>query len=75
MHDTKVATVKALPQILDWLEAENKKRKESVKRQIRVLEPSLLAGELAAPGLVDWMAKTGTRATDSLVQTVASCLP
>lgn len=75
MHDTKVATVKALPQILDWLEAENKKRKESVRRQIRVLEPSLLAGELAAPGLVDWMAAAGTGAVDNLAATVASCLP
>jgi peptidoglycan/xylan/chitin deacetylase (PgdA/CDA1 family) len=75
MHDTKVATVKALPQILDWLEAENKKRKESVRRQIRVLEPAMLAEEMAAPGLIDWLRTAGTAGVDSLAATVASCLP
>jgi peptidoglycan/xylan/chitin deacetylase (PgdA/CDA1 family) len=75
MHDTKVATVKALPQILDWLDKENKKRKESVRRQIRVLEPSQLAAEMAAPGLVDWLRQTGKAAASTLTSTVASCLP
>jgi peptidoglycan/xylan/chitin deacetylase (PgdA/CDA1 family) len=75
MHDTKVATVKALPQILEWIDAENKKRKESVRRQIRVIDPAMLASEMAAPGLVDWLANAGTAAADTLASTVASCLP
>jgi peptidoglycan/xylan/chitin deacetylase (PgdA/CDA1 family) len=74
MHDTKVATVKALPQILAWLEAENKKRAESTRRQIRIVDPSTVARELVAPGLIEWLVQAGNAGLDQLTA-AAACLP
>ena len=63
MHDIKTATVKALPEILDWLEAENGKRAIAHKRQIRIVQSYDLAAERVAPGLLAWLgdASTGPR--------------
>lgn len=74
MHDTKVATVRALPQILDWLDAENQKRAETTRRPIRVIEPWQVAKEHVAPGLLRWLddaANAGLGALD----VVSACLP
>ena len=54
MHDIKPVTVAALPEILDWLDAENAKRKESGKRPIRVVQAPALAVEQLSPGLTAW---------------------
>jgi len=74
MHDTKTATVRALPQILDWLDAENKKRAESTRRQIRIVEPTEVALEHTAPGLVDWLGQAAEAGLET-VTTAADCLP
>ena len=74
MHDTKQATVKALPEILTWLAAENAKRAEKTKRQIRVLEPSTVAMELAAPGLIDFLRTAGAASLETAGE-VAAVIP
>jgi peptidoglycan/xylan/chitin deacetylase (PgdA/CDA1 family) len=74
MHDTKTATVRALPKILDWLDAENKKRAESTRRPIRIVEPSTVAMEMVAPGLIDWLVQAGNAGLDT-VAAAAACLP
>src|SRR5882724_1528818 len=43
MHDIKQATVKALPEILAWLDDENARRARSHKQPIRVLQAPALA--------------------------------
>ena len=53
MHDIKQATVKALPQILDWIDAENARRAVSHGKQIRILSNGVLPPDVishAAPG-------------------------
>ena len=55
MHDTKVATTKALPVILDWLDGENARRKQTGEKPIRVVSPSELATERLAPGIAEFM--------------------
>jgi peptidoglycan/xylan/chitin deacetylase (PgdA/CDA1 family) len=56
MHDIKQATVKALPGILDWIDAENARRKEAHKRPIRIIQAPALAIEDLPPGLLDFAA-------------------
>jgi peptidoglycan/xylan/chitin deacetylase (PgdA/CDA1 family) len=75
MHDTKAATVKALPQILDWIEAENLRRKANGRMPIRILSGSDLALERAAPGLGDWLRTTAIASTDDALAAVAAALP
>jgi peptidoglycan-N-acetylglucosamine deacetylase len=55
MHDIKKATVESLPEILDWIDAENARRKEAHKRRIRIVQSYELAAERLPPGLVDWL--------------------
>jgi hypothetical protein len=73
MHDIKKATVEALPQILDWIDEENARRKTAHKRRIRIIQSYELAAERLPPGLLDWM----TDATDPhrWTSAVASVLP
>jgi peptidoglycan/xylan/chitin deacetylase (PgdA/CDA1 family) len=54
MHDIKQATVKALPRILDWIDAENARRAEVGKRPIRIVQAPLLAAERLPAGLAAW---------------------
>ena len=74
MHDIKTATVKALPEILDWLDAENARRAVSHKPPIRVVPAPALAIERLPTGLVAWLgdATVGVR---GLPAAIASVLP
>src|SRR2546429_2331943 len=56
MHDIKKATVEALPQILDWIDEENARRKTAHKRRIRIIQSYELAAERLPAGEVDWLA-------------------
>jgi peptidoglycan/xylan/chitin deacetylase (PgdA/CDA1 family) len=56
MHDIKKATVEALPEILDWIDAENARRKTEHKRRIRIIQGYELAAERLPAGEVDWLA-------------------
>ncbi|MBA3458633.1 MAG: polysaccharide deacetylase family protein [Deltaproteobacteria bacterium] len=74
MHDIKTATVKSLPQILEWIETENKKRSESGKRQIRILQAPMLAVEQLPKGFAAWSADAKARVV-GLRTALASVLP
>ena len=56
MHDVKEVTVKALPEILDWIDAENAKRAKVHKKPIRIVNGYELAEERLPTGLVPWLA-------------------
>ena len=74
MHDIKQATVKALPQILDWLDAENARRQKSHKKPIRIVQAPALAVERLPKGFGAWLldATAGAR---GLPDAIASVLP
>ena len=72
MHDIKKATVAALPEILDWIEAENARRKDAHKRQIRIIQSYELAIERLPAGELAWLAAVVPR---GLGAAVASVLP
>jgi peptidoglycan/xylan/chitin deacetylase (PgdA/CDA1 family) len=74
MHDIKKATVEALPQILEWLQTENARRKELRLRRIRVINAPELALEKLPEGLADWIGAV-TPGKDTLAHAVASVLP
>lgn len=74
MHDVKQVTVEALPQILDWIDEENKKREKSRKMKIRVLQAPVLAAEQLPKGLVAW-GLDATATARTLPKTLASLLP
>lgn len=74
MHDIKQATTRALPQILDWIDAENARREKSHKKPIRIVDAPALAVERLPPGMTAWLgdAAAGARA---LPGELASVLP
>lgn len=74
MHDIKQATVVALPQILDWIDAENARREKSHRKPIRIVQAPALAVERLPRGLAGWLgdATAGARA---LPGALASVLP
>jgi peptidoglycan/xylan/chitin deacetylase (PgdA/CDA1 family) len=73
MHDIKKATVESLPQILDWIDGENERRKGIHKRRIRIIQSYELAEERLPPGLLDWLSEVGSG--KELAAEVASALP
>jgi peptidoglycan/xylan/chitin deacetylase (PgdA/CDA1 family) len=74
MHDIKKATVEALPQILEWLAAENNRRKELRLRRIRIISAPELALERLPPELVTFM-QAVTPDREHVVRSIASVLP
>jgi peptidoglycan-N-acetylglucosamine deacetylase len=74
LHDIKLVTVKALPQIFDWIDAENAKRAKSRKRKIKILSPSAYAIEKLPPGVADWVVDA-TADLRRLPKAIASVLP
>jgi chitooligosaccharide deacetylase len=74
MHDIKKATVEALPEILDFIEAENARRKETRRRRIRILQAWEIAVEQLPPGTLEWLRAVAPSRQD-LVDAIASVLP
>jgi peptidoglycan/xylan/chitin deacetylase (PgdA/CDA1 family) len=74
MHDIKQATVKALPEILHWLDDENARRAKSHKKPIRIVEAPALAVEQLPRGLVAWLADA-TAGPRAIPAAIASVLP
>jgi peptidoglycan/xylan/chitin deacetylase (PgdA/CDA1 family) len=74
MHDIKRVTVKALPEILAWIEAENGRREKSHRRRIRILQAPELAIEQLPKGLAAWLTEAGGRVR-GLRADLASVLP
>lgn len=58
MHDVKEVTTKALPEILDWIDAENAKRLAVHKKPIRIVMGYELAEERLPPGLAKWLGES-----------------
>jgi peptidoglycan/xylan/chitin deacetylase (PgdA/CDA1 family) len=74
MHDIHEATVKALPDILDWIDAENVRREAAHKRRIRIISGPELAVERIHPGVVPLLADIAA-STKILRTAVAQLLP
>jgi peptidoglycan/xylan/chitin deacetylase (PgdA/CDA1 family) len=74
MHDIKKATVKDLPELLDWIDAENARRQAEHRRPIRIVQSYELAEEELAPGLLAWLAEVAPRPR-RLADRIASVLP
>jgi peptidoglycan/xylan/chitin deacetylase (PgdA/CDA1 family) len=74
MHDIKKATVESLPQILEWLQTENARRKELRLRRIRIINAPELALEQLPGGLLDWL-DAALPGRSSLAKAVESVLP
>ncbi|KAB2902350.1 MAG: polysaccharide deacetylase family protein [Kofleriaceae bacterium] len=74
MHDTKPATVAALPEILAWMQTENARRKSIGRRQIRVISGPELAAERARPTL-EWLGKATSAARDQLAGVLSANVP
>jgi chitooligosaccharide deacetylase len=74
MHDIKKATVEALPEILDWIDAENARRKEAHKRRIRIIQGYELAAERLPAGEVELLTDAAGE-PGRLAGALASILP
>ncbi|TMQ15157.1 MAG: polysaccharide deacetylase family protein, partial [Deltaproteobacteria bacterium] len=74
MHDIKQATVKALPQILDWIDAENARRATTHGKLIRIVQAPDLAVERLPRGLGAWLTEA-TAGLRALPRAIASVLP
>jgi peptidoglycan-N-acetylglucosamine deacetylase len=55
MHDINRATVGALPEILEFIQTENAKRKETRRRRIRIIQAWELAIEQLPAGTTEWL--------------------
>lgn len=73
LHDIKRVTVKALPEVLAWIDAENARRAKSRKKKIRIASAPAVALE-QMPGLAAW-ASDATRELRGLPATIAALLP
>ncbi len=74
LHDIKKVTVDTLPILLDWLEAENARRKELRLRRIRIIQSYELAADQLPPGMLDWM-RSVAPSRDGLAKAIGSVLP
>lgn len=74
MHDIKKATVEALPEILEFIQAENERRKETRRRRIRILQGWEIAIEKLPPGTLEWLREVVPGRTD-VARAIASVLP
>ena len=74
MHDIKQATVVALPQILDWITAENARREATHRRPIQIVQAPALAAEQLPRGLAGW-ATEAAAPVRALPAAIASALP
>lgn len=74
MHDIKQATVKALPEILAWLDDENARRIKAHRKPIKILSAPALAVERLPAGLGAWL-DDATQTARALPAAVASVLP
>jgi peptidoglycan/xylan/chitin deacetylase (PgdA/CDA1 family) len=75
LHDTKVGTLHALPQILDWIVAENKVREAEGRRTIRFVSAPQLAIEQLDPDLREWATGTAAAAAEAFTNALAGAVP
>ncbi len=75
IHDTHYASAKALPIVLDFLDAENQRRVARGKPPIRVVSGSELVAERLDPGIESWVDSTLDQARSRLGSALASLVP
>jgi peptidoglycan/xylan/chitin deacetylase (PgdA/CDA1 family) len=75
MHDTKGASARALPRILQWIEDENERRQKAGKRRIRILSGSDLVVERERGPLWLWGEDVAEQASGWLGQALGSLVP
>lgn len=75
MHDTKVATVKALPKILEWIDAENARRSKAGQRTIRIVGGPEYAAELLGAERIAEARALADDALTALATGLSSALP
>lgn len=74
MHDTKDATLVALPLVLDWIAFENRRREKLGLRPIRFVSGAQLAGEQVAPS-VAWLRQAADEALAAVHDGLVATLP
>ncbi|HVV82545.1 MAG TPA: polysaccharide deacetylase family protein [Kofleriaceae bacterium] len=74
MHDTKDATLVALPIVLDWIAAENQRRLGHHLRPIRIISGAQLAAERVG-GDVAWVEQAAAEAVTVLHDGLRAALP
>lgn len=74
MHDTKVATRFALPEILTWIDAENLRRRARGRPPIRIVGGDEIAAERIAPSLA-WLRRAVTDGQAEVAGALASSVP
>jgi peptidoglycan/xylan/chitin deacetylase (PgdA/CDA1 family) len=76
MHDTKPASAKALPEVLDWIEKENQRRIEKGgKLPIRILSGSDLLAERVDPALPHWIEQSSERTVAVFTTALGRLIP
>jgi chitooligosaccharide deacetylase len=75
LHDTKTATVKALPKIFEWIDKENAKRTKAGKRPIRIVGATDWALEQIGPDAIAEARALADDAIAALAGGLASALP
>ncbi len=76
MHDTKAASARALPDILNWIDEENRRRQlEGDQPTIRILDASTLVNAYLTPAMPHWFGQTATRYVYTLSDTLSRLVP
>lgn len=73
MHDTHLSTARALPEVLDWIEAENIRRLAAGRAPIRIVPPSALIRGRAP--VATWAAELAGAAGSRWGRAVAALIP
>jgi peptidoglycan/xylan/chitin deacetylase (PgdA/CDA1 family) len=74
MHDTKVATAFALPEILGWIETENARREKIGRPAIKIVSAPELAAEHVRP-TIEWLDAAVTAGRDRLDRVLTETIP
>ncbi|HEU5060320.1 MAG TPA: polysaccharide deacetylase family protein [Kofleriaceae bacterium] len=75
MHDTHGVSARALPIILDWIDRENRRRRRTGERPIRIVSGAELVEERMASELWSWGADTARSAEARLGQALGGLIP
>jgi peptidoglycan/xylan/chitin deacetylase (PgdA/CDA1 family) len=75
LHDTHASSAKALPLILDWIDAENARRRANGQRPIRILSASSVMAERLDRPLADWARGAAIATAGALIGDLRRLLP
>jgi peptidoglycan/xylan/chitin deacetylase (PgdA/CDA1 family) len=75
LHDTKKTTANALPRILDWIDAENVRRRAAGERPLRILAGEDVVAERLPAGLLGWLRDTSDAVREDVVATLSGVIP